>query len=157
MLKILIENGALLNVQLIYPDEKAPLHFAVALQSLEMTKMLLEGGADVNIWMVENITPLHLAAAAGWIQGIDLLVAFGADINAADMFTQETPLHKAARNIRAIAIDKLCELGANEEEENCEGQTYIDILVCAKSNPQEWRVHNSRGSYLRQQDDSPRP
>lgn len=149
MLRILIESGALLNLQLIYPDDKAPLHFAVALKSLEMTTMLLEGGADSNILMVGNISPLHLAAAGGWTQGIDLLLSFGADINAADMFTQETPLHKAARNIRKAAIDKLREQGANEAVENCDGQTYGEILVCAESNPKQWKVHDSRAAYLK--------
>ncbi|KAJ5478161.1 hypothetical protein N7530_003670 [Penicillium desertorum] len=157
LVQLLIASGALLNVHLIYPDEKAPLHFAVALQSLRITKMLLEAEADPNVLMVEDITPLHLAAAAGWIPGIELLVSFGADLDARDTFTHETPLHKSARNRQVRAIEKLCGLGANREAKNCDGQSYADILECATEDPKEWAVHNSRASYFRQQNDSARP
>lgn len=157
LVQLLIASGALLNVHLIYPDEKAPLHFAVALQSLRITKMLLEARADPNVLMVEDITPLHLAAAAGWIPGIGLLVSFGADLDARDTFTHETPLHKSARNRQVRAIEKLCGLGANREAKNRDGQSYTDILECATEDPKEWAVHNSRASYFRQQNDSARP
>lgn len=113
-------------------------------------KILLQHGADPNGLMLEGITPLHLAAAGGWIPGIELLTEHNVFIDVRDALLQETPLHKAARNREQKSIEKLCELGANQQAKNVDGQTYQGILQCALASPDQWKVPPHLGIYISQ-------
>jgi len=59
-----------------------PLHSAVAANNADITKILLEAGADVNVVQISGITPLHSAAHHGNIELIILLLEAGANVNA---------------------------------------------------------------------------
>lgn len=110
-------------------------------------RVYLKRGAGPNVVQLENITPLHLAATRGWVAAIELLVSSDALIDARDALLHETPLHKAARNRETAAIQKLCELGANQQATNVDGQTYKDILECAMARPDDWKVPLHLGIY----------
>lgn len=57
-----------------------PLHTALSNNNNEISKMLIEAGAAVNVAQEGNITPLHLAAQHGNIDLIILLLENGARI-----------------------------------------------------------------------------
>ncbi|KAI9927077.1 hypothetical protein MW887_003460 [Aspergillus wentii] len=148
IIKLLLEHGAFPDIPLRQPDSKTPLHLAIESQKLEAAETLLQYGADSNARMLEDVTLLHLAAAGGWVPGIELLVSNSADLDSRDALLHETPLHKAARNCEMLAIEKLSELGANTRAMNVDGQTYEEILECARADPDEWRVDRHLAIYM---------
>lgn len=135
----LSERGAWLD-PLTSANLKTPLQMAITTKQLVVSRMLLDFGADPNAQMLHDTTALHIAAAGGWVVGIDLLLKAGALINARDAMLHETPLHKAARNLQLNAIEALRRNGANEEARNVDGQTYRDIVDCARLDPNIWFI-----------------
>ncbi len=76
--KFLLSHGAKINQK----DGKmglSALHFAIANQSLDSAKILIENGADVNLVGPQNTTPLILASEHGYLQIAQLLISKGAD------------------------------------------------------------------------------
>jgi ankyrin repeat protein len=74
------------------------LHFAVMHSHLEVAKVLIEHGADVNAKDNENkFTPLHFAVMAHSrnLELAELLIRNGADLSAAGPLGGQTPLHMA--------------------------------------------------------------
>lgn len=84
-------------------DGSPPLNVAAQAGNLEMTKLLIDLGADVKLGDNENSNALHVAAIGGNTAVIDLLVAKGIDVN-------EDPLMNAAgmgrRDVVRILLDK---------------------------------------------------
>jgi len=76
-----------------------PLHNAVALDKLNVAKLLLKEGAVLNINQRYDIgTPLHHAATKGCSEDmIQFLIENGADINSQDAPCERTPLHCAIK------------------------------------------------------------
>jgi ankyrin repeat protein/L-ascorbate metabolism protein UlaG (beta-lactamase superfamily) len=66
-------------------DGSPPLNIAAQAGNLEMTKLLLDLGADVTIGDNENSNALHVAAIGANTAVIDLLLAKGVDVNSADV------------------------------------------------------------------------
>lgn len=58
-----------------------PLHAALNNNNSNISKMLIEAGAEVNVSQNGRITPLHLAAQHGNIELIILLLEQGADVS----------------------------------------------------------------------------
>lgn len=59
-----------------------PLNSTVAANNSDITKILLEAGAEVNVAQSSGLTPLHSAAYHGNIEILILLLEAGADIHA---------------------------------------------------------------------------
>lgn len=57
----------------------SPLHYAVAGGHLNVAKILIDHGADVNWNIVVGYSPLHLAAKIGNLEMVNLLLASGSD------------------------------------------------------------------------------
>ncbi|MEJ2702300.1 MAG: CocE/NonD family hydrolase [Sedimentisphaerales bacterium] len=79
-IRILISKGVDVNAQ----DEAkfTPLHYAAKSGMAEITQLLLEAGAGVDVEAADKEkTPLHYAAEAGNKEVVKLLVEAGADIN----------------------------------------------------------------------------
>ena len=66
-----------------------PLHYVV---NIDVAKMLIQQGADVNAKNKLGDTPLHYVVTFGNDQVVDLLIQVGADINATNQHG-EIPLH----------------------------------------------------------------
>lgn len=80
--RYLLLKGAEVNTPSQNGYNVYPIHSAVASNNADITKILLEAGADVNVKQVSGITPLHSAAHHGNIELIILLLEAGADVNA---------------------------------------------------------------------------
>ena len=72
-----------------------PLHSAVMNGHIEIARLLLQNGADVNAKDNDGYTPLHWAAFQGHIDILHLLVENGADLEAQENDGWRT-LHFAA-------------------------------------------------------------
>ena len=97
-----------------------PLHFAAQNGHLEVVRLLLERGANVNaqntdeLWWRERRTPLHFAAQNGHLDVVRLLLERGANVNAETSGVAGwTPLHFAAQNGHLEVVRVLLERGAN--------------------------------------------
>jgi ankyrin repeat protein len=73
----------------------SPLHYASRDGNIEMARLLVELGADVNLRSANGTGPLVTAITNNHIELALFLVEQGADINAADDFYKRTPLFAA--------------------------------------------------------------
>ena len=77
------------------PNGKTPLHHASALGYLEIVKLLIQNGADLNLETVpRGSTPLHLAVNGQFPQVVSYLLQQGANVNAVDS-SGKTPIFYA--------------------------------------------------------------
>jgi len=118
---LLIENGADLEAA---GDYGTPLYIAIMMGRPEAARLLIEGGANVNVTNFRSYTPLHELVcrdtATGDLSGcsseaifnmVKLLIENGADVNAKDD-KGLTPLHEAYTcDVRIAKL--LIEHGAN--------------------------------------------
>lgn len=78
----LLERGASVSTASSNAQRVTPLHSAVAGKYLEIARVLIAHGADVNAVQQGGFTPLHAAAQHGHVQMIDVLLKAGADRHA---------------------------------------------------------------------------
>lgn len=93
---------------------------------IEMVRLLIEHGANVNTASSQGVTPLDEAAMRGQKDAIELLVAKGADVNARDE-KGNTPLLWALLMGRAEAVSPLIDAGADVNARNAQGATPLLI------------------------------
>ena len=79
LVSLLLDAGAEVNSASRNPQQVMPLHSSVASHSLDITRVLLEHGADVNAVQQDGYTPLLEAAQAGELEILELLLQYGAD------------------------------------------------------------------------------
>nr|UPO70950.1 sTRP5 [Mesobuthus martensii] len=92
-------------------DDNTALHLAVEKGHFNVTKTLLENGADVNTPGEFSVYPLHLASTIGNLDIVQLLIEYKALVNCLN-YQQETPLHKAAAFNHKDVIEFLIKHGA---------------------------------------------
>lgn len=80
--RYLLLKGAEVNVASKNELKVYPLHSAVAADNADITKILLEAGADANVVQQSAVTPLHSAARNGNIEIIILLLEAGSNVKA---------------------------------------------------------------------------
>lgn len=79
LVRLLIEHGADVNQPANNPARVAPIHSAVAANSVAITRHLLEHGAQVDALQHGGISALHAAAHRGNPVLVQLLLQYGAD------------------------------------------------------------------------------
>ncbi len=77
--RLLIENGAAVDVVAANPTQVMPLHSAASARNLEAARLLLEHGAPVNARQQAGWAPIHAAAQNGDRPMVDLLLKHHAD------------------------------------------------------------------------------
>ncbi|TZF85003.1 hypothetical protein FW774_08540 [Pedobacter sp. BS3] len=93
--RYLLLKGAEVNLPSDNGFNVFPIHSAVAANNADITKILIEAGAEVNVMQKSGITPLHSAAANGNIDILVLLLEAGAQVNTR-MEGGKTPADMAA-------------------------------------------------------------
>ena len=88
-------------------------------------RLLLQGGANPNVFNSDGMTPLHCAIEHSDFGEIDALLEFGADPNA---MTSSSALHHACVCESPETISKLVKAGANIELKDSRGRTSQEIL-----------------------------
>jgi ankyrin repeat protein len=79
IVSIMLHNNAPVDIRSTNTMANTPLHAALAGRRNDVSKMLIEAGADVNARQHGGWVPLHAAAANGDREMVELLIARGAD------------------------------------------------------------------------------
>jgi ankyrin repeat protein len=122
----LIQLGA--DVRAKDGAEKSFLHYLRGRDDatvMEVARLLLDAGVEVNGRISDGVTPLHLVAMWELVGTARLLLERGAECAAADA-NGDTPLHLAVRIGRHRVVPVLVQNGACLEAENEAGETPFD-------------------------------
>src|SRR5262249_36438571 len=147
IVRTLLERGANPNMQLFFRPANVrgatntrgstPLIRAVTNSDMEVTKLLLQHGADVNVIMADRQTAI-MAALAGRasetqaLEMIRILHDAGADVNVIALINHReesrggTALHYAVRKRYKEVIKKLAEYGVDMNAKDQDGLTALD-------------------------------
>ena len=123
-IKRLIEAGADVNAE----DEggNSPLLYAIWRNSVELTKLLISAGLNVDAKNKSGESLLHRVINSD-IRNVHILIKAGADVNAQDN-DGNTPLHKIADYRKLGTIELLISAGADVNAENLNGETPLLLL-----------------------------
>jgi ankyrin repeat protein len=94
-------------------DDVSPLHVAAASGRMEVARILVANGADVNRISDQYGTPLHQAVREHRVEIVGWLLTRKADVNASLATTGLTPLHLAAALGHAETVQLLLDAGAD--------------------------------------------
>jgi len=84
IVKLTLDRGADIDAVSKNKFSATPLQGAAAMENLELARLLIARGANVNCRGEEGVSPLHEAAGSGQIELAKLLLDHGANLNAKD-------------------------------------------------------------------------
>ncbi len=118
------------QVNAVAPDGFQPLGLAAFFGHLEIARLLIAAGAEVDSASHNplKVMPLHSAAAGNWVEIVQLLIALGAPVNARQS-EGFAPLHSAAQNGSVEIIRALLAAGADVNAREVEGKTPLTYAV----------------------------
>jgi ankyrin repeat protein len=108
--------------------QQAAIHLSVEADHTEITKTLLDNGADINIQDGNESTPLHLAAEKDNLEMVKLLLDCGALIEARDEILN-TPLMSALADESRNSARLLIERGANIFAKSSSGRNLLYLAL----------------------------
>lgn len=151
----LLQNGYGPNHQC--PSGHYVLHSAVKSRNLDMVKLLVDAGAQVDIRnLQQGRTPLHLAVEEDLGEIAEYLIDSKADVNAVD-YQHRTPLHFAVglqdENMTKRLIEKKANANLRDYEERSAAQLAIEMgalehLNVLLENKADIMLTNFRGETL---------
>ena len=123
MLQFLLDKGANVNAKLTnvagHRAGETPLHFAVSSRQLECVKLLIEGGAGIDVAAREGLTPIHIAAGIGFPDILQIFMNLGADFNVpASNSYGSLPIHLAVTSGDLKSVKLLIDNGADVKAPN---------------------------------------
>jgi ankyrin repeat protein len=123
----LITLGANVDWQNEDDQNRTLLHYAIRYRELEIARMLIGAGADVNMQDDDRgMAPLHWAASDGLEEFAQMLIGAGADVNMQDKIGQ-TSLHWAAEFTDVEFVRMLVDAGARKDIRTIYDQTPYDL------------------------------
>uniref|UniRef100_F6WSN6 Transient receptor potential cation channel subfamily A member 1 n=1 Tax=Monodelphis domestica TaxID=13616 RepID=F6WSN6_MONDO len=143
LLKFGEEQGYSRQFQMNFINNKnsSPLHFAVQSGDLEVIKICLENGAEINLEETGKCTALHFAATQGATEIVKLMITSYSGnndiINSVDG-NNETLLHRVALFDHHELAEYLISMGANIDSIDLEGRSPLLLATSSAS----WNVVN---------------
>lgn len=113
----------------------APLKAACDGTDSRVVELLLQRGALVNQWDINNLTPLSLASVEGTLETMEVLLRYGADVNALSCI-EITLLHQFCVTGDIEKAKLLLSYGARTDIENDKGLTPRQVAIQAR----HWEV-----------------
>ena len=155
--KSLLNEGT--DVHTVNVRGQTPLHLAAMTDNVDVVRMLVDGGADIDVADPGNdIKPLHNAATNGCTNVCEFLLKHGADMDA-QTAEGDTALHLAATNKHFDVVSLLLSFHADHGIKNNAGITAEQIATARdytaivdtiqQHSNNEWqypRMANSRAS-----------
>jgi ankyrin repeat protein len=143
--RTLLKDGADVNAP--EGDGMTALHWAAELGDLELTSILVYGGANVGaVTRIGQYTPLHIAARAGNAPVVKTLIGANANVAAVSSPSGVTALHLAASSgsVEAVRLllDAKSDVNAKEHEW---GQTPL-IFAASQNRVETIKLLMSRGA-----------
>ena len=128
MVKILLWEGKVDVNKEVKGAGPAPL---MCTQNVEIVKLLLKHGADVNQVDDCGMSALHESAQRGNLEIVKVLIQNGANVNmrAGDFFYEKPPLHLASQEGHVDIAKVLIQNGVDVNELDAEGITAIGYAV----------------------------
>ncbi len=127
MTKLLIDKGANVNAKSkhhTYDEwDWTPLHLSF---SIELVKLLIYNGAEINSHTDRDLTPLHWAIIKGKVKIAKFLIEKGADVKTRTK-GGSTPLHAAVVRGYTEIARFLIQKGVDMNAKNHKGQTALDL------------------------------
>ncbi|KAG7409856.1 Ankyrin-2 [Fusarium oxysporum f. sp. rapae] len=122
LIKLLLQHGANPNIA---PDGRFPLTVAAEYGNVEMVKVLLECGVDIDAQYEGDDTPLHMAMKGNHPETIMVLIEAGANVSSANRSGLQ-PLHMVPQcDKSAEIIDALLAKGADLSAVSNDGLTIL--------------------------------
>lgn len=104
-------------------DDEPPIQTAVRHSNVDVVRVLLKHGANVNYQTSEGFTALHKAARRGCADILQALVSEGLADHSLRLINGSQPIHSAARWNQPDCIQVLVEAGADINSRNNSGKT----------------------------------
>lgn len=127
--KYLITAGAKINIKNILKREA--IHFA---QTVEIERLLIASGADINATDAYQYTPLQNAASSADIERIKLLINAGADVNKTNEYG-ESPLSFIVKKQSEEGMKIIIKAGANVNVKGTFGYTPLMTAAIGQWKP----------------------
>ncbi|XP_075406952.1 transient receptor potential cation channel subfamily A member 1 [Tenrec ecaudatus] len=138
------------HINFVNNGKHSPLHMAVQSGDLEMIKMCLDNGAQIELMENGKCTALHFAATQGATEIVKLMLAsYSGDsdiVNAVDG-NQETLLHRASLFDHHELAEYLISVGADINSIDGEGRSPLLLATASAS----WNIVNlllSKGAHV---------
>ena len=144
--KYLLNKDATFNVDI---EGKTPLFYLVEHGRLDLTRELLQIGADVNHQSISGTFPLMIAARTNRPEILELLLDFGADPNQRNA-AGDTALITAVRSKNYVLAKLLYDAGASARahNNNMESAFKLSEQLYLSTNDKKWQSLFERGSNI---------
>ncbi|XP_044738611.1 ankyrin-1-like isoform X4 [Chrysoperla carnea] len=128
VVEVLLEYNANVNVR-EKKNLETPLHMSARRKNVEICKILLNKGVDVDAGERNGFTALHIATHLGHVKTVTTLLEYGCDINSRDQVFN-TALHIASHLGHVKTVTTLLEYGSDI---NIMTRRYLTPLEYAKT------------------------